>query len=240
MALMDVLMALMDVAMAMIPSLLLPISFWWIRIRYWLSNGWRDHDTKVKRVQAQVRKWRDEGDGRKMCTARHSWLSISGTFPIAYKERMFKVQVHDLQDILGVDREKMEVSVEPGITIGFLNRLLVAEGLSLGVVLEVDHLTVGGLVLGGGLESTSHKHGMFHQLVTEYELVTANGECIVASANENSDLFRTLPMSYGTFGFLTKLTLRVEQLKPWIRLEYRATKSLTETVSCLERETGRT
>ena len=47
------------------------------------------------------------------------------------------------------------------------------------------------------------------QLVTEYELVTANGECIVASANENSDLFRTLPMSYGTFGFLTRITIRV-------------------------------
>ena len=82
------------------------------------------------------------------------------------------------------------MSVEPGITIGFLNRLLVAEGLSLGVVPEVgslqpwcstlafatlpnlitlccrqvDHLTVGGLVLGGGLESTSHKYGMFHQV----------------------------------------------------------------------------
>ena len=81
---------------------------------------------------------------------------------------------------------------------------------------------MGGLVLGGGLESTSHKHGMFHQvlflnalhlvnpqLVTEYELVTADGECILASANENSDLFRVLPMSYGTFGFLTRITLRV-------------------------------
>ena len=36
---------------------------------------------------------------------------------------------------------------------------------------QVDHLTVGGLVLGGGLESTSHKHGMFHQvnLITYYD-----------------------------------------------------------------------
>ena len=31
------------------------------------------------------------------------------------------------------------MSVEPGITIGFLNRLLVAEGLSLAVVPEVFH-----------------------------------------------------------------------------------------------------
>ena len=102
------------------------------------------------------------------------------------------------------------------------------------IITQVDHLTVGGLVLGGGLESTSHKHGMFHQvllcndnadaddaddadadlgyhlqLVTEYELVTANGECILASANENCDLFRVLPMSYGTFGFLTRITIRM-------------------------------
>jgi len=237
-------MALMDVAMAILPSLLLPVSFvwdvvsfWWIRIRYWLSNGWRDHDAKVRRVQAQVRKWRDEGDKRKMCTARPSWLSISGTFPIAYKDRMFKVQVHDLQDILGVDRDKMEVNVEPGITIGFLNRLLVAEGLSLAVVPEVDHLTVGGLVLGGGLESTSHKHGMFHQLVTEYELVTANGECVLASADENSDLFRVLPMSYGTFGFLTRLTIRVVPLLPWVRLRYQPSYSLDQTVHIFEQDT---
>ena len=32
----------------------------------------------------------------------------------------------------------VQVSVEPGITIGFLNRLLVAEGLTLGVVPEVS------------------------------------------------------------------------------------------------------
>ena len=51
--------------------------------------------------------------------------------------------------------------------------------------------------------------GYHLQLVTEYELVTANGECILASANENSDLFRVLPMSYGTFGFLTRITIRV-------------------------------
>ena len=33
----------------------------------------------------------------------------------------------------------IQVNVEPGITIGFLNRLLVAEGLSLAVVPEVFH-----------------------------------------------------------------------------------------------------
>ena len=35
-----------------------------------------------------------------------------------------------------------QVNVEPGITIGFLNRLLVAEGLSLAVVPEVFIMVV--------------------------------------------------------------------------------------------------
>ena len=36
----------------------------------------------------------------------------------------------------------IQVNVEPGITIGFLNRLLVAEGLSLAVVPEVFIMVV--------------------------------------------------------------------------------------------------
>ena len=50
-----------------------------------------------------MRDWHAEGKGRKMCTARPSWLSISGTFPIAYKDSMYRVAVHGLEDLLQVD-----------------------------------------------------------------------------------------------------------------------------------------
>ena len=102
------------------------------------------------------------------------------------------------------------------------------------------------------------------QLVTEYELVTANGECILASEKENSDLFRVLPMSYGTFGFLTRITIRVVKswqkakqlgrvlwlkvssnlfflpkvpLLPWVRLHYQPSFSLDQTVDIFEKDT---
>ena len=39
--------------------------------------------------------------------------------------------------------------------------------------------------------------------------MTADAECIRASAAENPDLFRVIPMSYGTFGFLTRINIRV-------------------------------
>ena len=39
--------------------------------------------------------------------------------------------------------------------------------------------------------------------------MAANAECIRASATENPDLFRVIPMSYGTFGFLTRINISV-------------------------------
>ena len=84
--------------------------------------------------------------------------------------------------------------MEPGVTIGFLNRMLVKYGMTLPVVPELDVLTIGGLVCGGGLESTSHKWGMFHHTCREYEIVTADGSCLTASEGENTDLFHAIPM----------------------------------------------
>jgi delta24-sterol reductase len=49
----------------------------------------------------------------------------------------------DLGDVLEIDKEKMIVRVEPAVTIGFLNRLLVANGYTLPVVPELDILTIG-------------------------------------------------------------------------------------------------
>lgn len=213
------------------------ISFWRLRFRFWRKLKLPSHEEKVKQVQAQVRCWMSEGKGRKMCTGRPSWMSISGMWPIAYKDRMFKVQVHNLQDLIEINKEKMEVSVEPGMTIGFLNRLLVKEGLTLSVVPEIDYLTIGGLILGGGIESTSHKYGLFHKLATQYEMVSADSECIIASETKNNDLFNAMKMSYGTFGFLTMITLKVIKYKPWIRLEYHPSYSLEDTINIFQRET---
>jgi delta24-sterol reductase len=42
-----------------------------------------------------------------------------------------------------------------------LNDYLIRRGWTLPVVPELDDLTIGGLVMGGGIESTSHKYGIF-------------------------------------------------------------------------------
>ena len=125
--------------------------------------------------------------------ARPSWMSISQQ-QLGYKDRMFRVRLDFLQDVVSLDKEKMTVSVEPNITIGLLNRFLVSQGVTLPVVPELDNLTIGGLVAGGGIESTSHKYGLFHHTATEYEVVVGSGDVVVCNEHQNTDYFHAVPM----------------------------------------------
>ena len=44
------------------------------------------------------------------------------------------------------------------VSIGILNDYLIKLGWTVPVVPELDDLTIGGLVMGGGIETTSHKY----------------------------------------------------------------------------------
>jgi len=235
---------------AVVCPFLIPISLLWdyfilwrLKIRFWLHGGQGEcsesHINKVERVKAQVKLWKVDGEGRKMCSARPSWMSISQQ-KLGYKDKMYRVQVADLQDILDVNKDDMTVTVEPGVTIGHLNKVLVSQGVTLPVVPELDTLTIGGLLMGGGIESTSHKYGLFHDLCIEYHLVTADGEVVVVREdNENSDIFAALPMSYGTLGFVVLAKLNIVKYKPFIRLTYWSVSSLEAAMQVFERETKR-
>jgi len=223
-----------------VPLLLLPSLIWDIidYLSFVLGKIFRrsgSHSDRVGKVQEQVRRWRVEGNGRKMCTARPSWKSVTPV-KVGYKDKMYRVAVN-LDRVLEVNPDEMTCTVEPAVTIGFLNRLLVSKGFTLPIVPELDFLTIGGLVMGAGLESTSHKYGLWGEICLEYESVTADGECIKANADTNPDLFMAIPISYGTLGFLTAVKIRMIKYKPFIRLTYRPTYSLDETVQVLHHQT---
>ena len=49
------------------------------------------------------------------------------------------------------------VRVEPQVTVGLLNDYLIRLGWVLPIVPEIDDVTIGGIIMGGALETTSHK-----------------------------------------------------------------------------------
>ena len=87
-----------------------------------------------------------------------------------------------------VDPERRTVRVEPGVTIGELDRKTQAFGLAapMGVVSETG---IAGLTLGGGLGWLRRKHGLSSDNLVSVDVVTADGSFLRASEDENPDLF---------------------------------------------------
>lgn len=142
-----------------------------------------------------------------MCTSRPGYKAMSFRKPL-YKSTSYQIDCN-LIDILEIDREQRSVRVEPMATMGQVTHTLAKLGWTVAMVPELDDLTVGGLVMGMGVESSSHIYGLFQSICLSYEMVLADGSLIKCSREENSDLFFCVPWSYGSLGLLTAVELKI-------------------------------
>ncbi|OAG37927.1 hypothetical protein AYO21_07899 [Fonsecaea monophora] len=77
---------------------------------------------------------------------------------------------------------------------------------------RVSAIGVGGLTTGGGISFFSNIHGWACDNVVSYEVVTASGVIVTASATQNKDLFFALRGGGNNFGIVTKFTLNAVPL----------------------------
>jgi FAD/FMN-containing dehydrogenase len=118
--------------------------------------------------------------------------------------------VIDLSRMKGihVDPKARRALVQPGVLLGELDRETHVFGLAvpLGVVSKTG---VAGLTLGGGVGWLARKYGLTCDNVLAFELVTAEGEVLRATADENPDLFWALRGGGGNFGVVTSFEYRL-------------------------------
>ncbi|XP_059149289.1 delta(24)-sterol reductase-like isoform X2 [Physella acuta] len=175
-----------------------------------------------------VREWNSGGRKSLMCTARPGWATMS------FRRGLYKNSLHNIQinllDILEVDIIKKIVKVEPLVTMGQVTACLNPLGWTLPVLPELDDLTVGGLIMGVGIETSSHLYGLFQHCCVSYELVTADGSLVKCSKDENADLFYAVPWSHGTLGFLVSAEIKIVPAKKYVKMEYHPVHSQQELV----------
>jgi len=191
------------------------------------------HDARVRGIQDQVCRWKERGSTKRLCTARGGWQSVSPGYR-TYKQKSEQIAVN-LYDILELDAQAKTVRVEPMVNMGQLSHFLIPKGLTLPVLPEMDDLTVGGLYMGVGIETSSHKYGLFNDTVLEAELVLSDGSLVRCSRTENKELFDALPWSYGTLGLLVAVKLQLVPCKPFVRVEYHPCKTQAQGVECFRR-----
>ena len=171
------------------------------RIRRVLRNANAAHDDSVEAIQAHVRT--GYASGKLMCTARKPWKTMS-VRTAEFKKDMHRVPI-DLCEVLEVDEERRIV---------------------LAVQAEMEDFTLGGLCMGIGIATSRHREGCLFETVEAFEIVTADGELVRATRDRNADLFRALPCSHGTLGFLVSVELRIVPIQSHVRLDYQPFHSL--------------
>jgi len=171
------------------------------------------HAARVAKISADVRSQAKDGG---LFTSRPDRERISSRI---MPPRKRTVDTSQLKNIIEVDTERGVVHVEPRLRMVELSHYLLRQGYTVPCVPELDDLTVGGLLMGCGIESTSWKYGMFNEICNAYELVSCTGEVLHVTPESDKELFYTLPWSHGTHGILVAATLRIIPAKPFVKLE---------------------
>jgi FAD-linked oxidoreductase len=100
------------------------------------------------------------------------------------------------------------VWVRGGTRLGELNAALARRGLALENLGDIDRQTVAGAV-STGTHGTGAALGSLSTQVTAVTLVTAAGEVLECSEQEQPEVFRAAQVSLGALGVLARLRLRV-------------------------------
>ncbi len=140
-----------------------------------------------------------------------------------------KLDISDFDEILSIDPDKRICVAEPGVTFKKLVDATLEHGMVPAEVSEFKTITIGGAVAGCSIESMSYKFGGFHDNCLEYEVVTAKGEILTCTPdNENSLLFQMVHGTFGTLGVITKLTFRLIPAKQFVKVEYERFENLDD------------
>jgi FAD/FMN-containing dehydrogenase len=166
------------------------------------------HNTRIDHKPAIIVRVADASDvSRAVRFARQQSLTLgvrSGGHSIAGQSVVDGGLVIDMSalDDVRIDAEAKVAWVQPGALAGRVADETQAFGLAIPFG-DAGSVGVGGITLGGGVGFLVRKHGLTIDHVAGVEMVTADGQIVHASADENPELFWGVRGGGGNFGIVT-------------------------------------
>ncbi len=132
-----------------------------------------------------------------------------------------KIDLSDLNQIIEINKDEQTCTAEPGVTFFDLVEETLKYNLVPFTVPELKTITIGGAVAGASLESMSYKYGGFHDSCLEYEIITAKGDILICTPdNENKLIFQMIHGTFGTLGVISKLKFKLIPAKKFVKVIY--------------------
>ena len=175
----------------------------------------QEHARKVERVADWLR--------RRTSTAPLSRQkrTVSHQVPKVHDKKYTddKVDLLDFDQVIEVDPSRRICIAEPGVPFCKVVEKTLPFGLVPIVVPELKTITIGGAVAGCSIESMSFQYGGFHDTCMEYEIITARGDVLTCTPdNEHSLIFQLMHGSFGTVGILSKLVFKLTPAKRYVHI----------------------
>jgi alditol oxidase len=118
------------------------------------------------------------------------------------------ISIQHLNQILALDRERRTVTVQAGIRYGQLARWLHGEGYALHNLASLPHISVAG-ACATATHGSGDRLGNLATAVSALEIVTAEGEVVVLSREQDRERLEGAVVGLGGLGVVTKLTLDI-------------------------------
>lgn len=132
-----------------------------------------------------------------------------------------KLDLSDFCHVLTIDADQNWVDVEGLTTYEALVAQTLKRGVMPAVVPQLKTITVGGAAAGVGIEATSHRWGLVHDTLLEFDVLLPGGDIVTCRPdNEYRDLFYGFPNSYGTLGYALRLRVRTLPVKPFVKVAH--------------------
>jgi FAD-linked oxidoreductase len=176
----------------------------------------------VDEVAALVKEASATGHKVKAVGSGHSFTDIA----VADDRRLL---LHRLGELVAIDGEL--VTVQAGMPLHQLNRILAENGLAMPNLGDIDHQTVAGAI-STGTHGSGGSHSTLASFVEAVTLVTGAGT--VERIDATSPLFPAVRLGIGALGVLVDVTLRC--VPAFTLLADERPMSLTEVLACLDEE----
>ena len=183
-----------------------------------------EHLRKVEELQVQLRR------GMGPVALRYRKGHSNTTRTKVYKNGLRQLDCGAFDEILAIDPAKRVAIVEPRVTMEALAQATLPLGLRAPVIPEFKGITVGGAIMGGGAESSSHQHGIFSDACLALTMICGDGSLLRTSATESPDIFYGLSGSYGSLGALVSAEIRLVPAKDSVLLLHRVFSDPAEAV----------
>lgn len=131
----------------------------------------------------------------------HSWNNICLT-----DEALINLDLYN--KVLEVDKDKLQVKIQPGIKLWQLNEYLDKQGLALRNLGSISEQSVAGAI-STGTHGTGINYQILGSQIEEFWLIKADGEKILINKDQNKDLFHLALVNLGCLGIISSITLNV-------------------------------